>query len=178
MNNKALCAATIVAAACFAGCRRADLPTPSHEAALAQQHAVVESQRDQLSSVPPPSKSRFMVIHSIESWDNPYITVQPDMLDIHILQADPNPSSVGAGGLLRPVGARRQVVNVDPGKLGEAIASIPTSAWPYGRVVAIEEAHKTPKQMEPQVRRQMEVAIAKLNDLGVEVYDPTEGNLR
>ena len=31
--------------------------------------------------------------------------------------------------------------------LGDAISSIPHSSWPYGRVVAIEEADKTPPRL-------------------------------
>jgi len=119
-----------------------------------------------------------MVIHSFESWENPFLTVQPNMFELHITNADANPTSIGAGGMFRPTQARRETLIIAPEKLAEAIAAIPHSAWPYGRVIAIEEAHKTPKDKEPAVRREMEVAVSQLNDLGVEVYDPTEGNLR
>jgi hypothetical protein len=80
--------------------------------------------------------------------------------------------------MLRPIGARRQVIDIGMDKLGEAISSIPQDAWPYGRVVAMEEAHKTPAAAEPAVRRNMEAAIAKLNDLGVIVYDPSDGKVQ
>ena len=62
--------------------------------------------------------------------------------------------------------------------LGEAISAVPADAWPYGRVVAVEEAHKTPASAEPAVRRNMEATIGKLNDLGVVVYDLNEGKLQ
>lgn len=119
-----------------------------------------------------------MAIHSFESWENPYLTVQPGMIELHVTLADSNPSSLGVGGMLRPVGARRQEINVDMDKLGEAISSVPQGAWPYGRVVAIEEAHKTPAAAEPAVRRNMEAAIAKLSDLGVIVYDLSDGKVQ
>jgi hypothetical protein len=45
-------------------------------------------------------------------------------------------------------------------------------------VVAIEEAHKTPASAEPTVRRNMETAIARLSDLGIVVYDLSEGKLQ
>ena len=162
----------------LSGCHAPSLPTPEHEEAKAQQEATLESQREQLNLIPPPSKNRYMVVRSFESWDNPYITVQPSMLELHVLLADPNTSDIGAGGLLRPTNARRQELTISPDKLGEAITAIPQTAWPYGRVIAIEEAHKTPKAMEPEVRRAMESAVSKLNDLGVQVYDPNEGTLR
>ena len=58
------------------------------------------------------------------------------------------------------------------------MTAIPLTAWPYGRVVAVEEAHKTPASAEPAVRRTMESAVATLSDLGIVVYDLNEGNLR
>jgi hypothetical protein len=146
--------------------------------AKADQQAELESQREQLQMIPLPTKSRYMAIHSFESWENPYLTVQPGMLELHVTLADANPSSLGVGGMLRPIGARRQVVDIGMDKLGEAISSVPQDAWPYGRVVAVEEAHKTPASAEPAVRRNMEAAIAKLNDLGVIVYDPSDGKVQ
>lgn len=119
-----------------------------------------------------------MAVRSIESWQNPSITVQPGMLELHVTVGDANPSPIGAGGMLRPVAAREQELNISLDKLGEAISSIPQSAWPYGRVIVLEEAAKTPRDAEPQVRRNMEVAINTLNDLGVVVYDLKDGLVR
>ena len=162
----------------LAGCHGHAFPTPNSPQAGAEQRAIVNTEREELNMIPPPAKSRYMAIRNFDSWENPYLTIQPGMLELHILLGDQNPSPVGAGGMLRPVGARRQELNISFDKLGEAIASVPQSAWPYGRVVAIEEAHKTPASAEPTVRRNMEAVIGKLSDLGVLVYDPAEGNLR
>jgi hypothetical protein len=154
------------------------LPTPTAEQARAEQRAEVNTEREQLDMIPPPSKNRYMAVRSIETWENPYLTIQAGMLELHVTVGDANPSPVGAGGMLRPEGARRQELNISSDKLGEAMAAIPQSAWPYGRVVAIEEAHKTPASAEPAVRRNMEQAIGTLSDLGILVYDPVEGSLR
>jgi hypothetical protein len=128
--------------------------------------------------IPPPAKSRYMAIHSFDSWENPYITVQSGMLELHVLMADSNTTPIGVGGITRPIAARKQDLNISMDKLGEAVSSIPEGSWPYGRVIAIEEAHKTPASAEPAVRRNMEVTIARLNDLGVVVYDPGEGKVQ
>ncbi|HEY1741883.1 MAG TPA: hypothetical protein VGG18_01865 [Granulicella sp.] len=128
--------------------------------------------------IPPPSKNRYMTVHTFESWENPYITVQANMVTLHVLIADANTSNYGAGGILRPVGARRQELNIGLDKLGDAISAVPQNSWPYGRVIALEEAHKTPRNAEPQVRRTMETAVSTLNDLGVVVYDLNEGKLQ
>jgi hypothetical protein len=119
-----------------------------------------------------------MAVHNVDLWENPSITVQPGMLELRVTLADANPSTFGAGGMLRPVAARRQELNISLDKLGEAISSIPADAWPYGRVVALDEATKTPPSAEPQVRRNMEVAIRELNDLGILVYDLKDGMVR
>ena len=128
--------------------------------------------------IPLPSKARYMAVHSYESWENPYITVQPDMVTLHVLVADANTSPFGAGGMLRPTGARRENLNLSPAKLAEAISAIPQSAWPYGRVIAVEEAHQTPAKQEPVVRRNLETTVSTLNDLGVVAYDLNDGSLR
>jgi hypothetical protein len=53
---------------------------------------------------------------------------------------------------------------------------VPESCWPYGRVVAIEEAHDTPPSARPAVRRNVEAAIKTLTDLGVVVYEWNDGS--
>ncbi len=146
--------------------------------AKAEQRAHAAEQRQELEQIPPPSKNRYMTVHSFDTWENPYITVQPDMLTIHIMLADQTPAAFGSGGMLRPTGARRQDVNVSPDRLGEAMSAIPQSSWPYGRVVAVEEAHQTPGKQEPTIRRNVETAVGTLNDLGIVAYDLKEGSLR
>jgi hypothetical protein len=100
------------------------------------------------------------------------------MATLHITLADANPSQIGVGGMLRPVSARRQDVTVRLSDLPAALNAIPENSWPYGRVVAVEEAHGTPKSDEPSVRRNIENTVKTLNDLGVVVYDWTEGTPR
>jgi len=148
------------------------------EQARAERNAEQASYRQQLEMIPPPSKSRFEAIHTAESWENPSIIVQPGMLELRITLADENPSTFGAGGMLRPVRAREQELNISLDKLDEAVSSIPQSAWPYGRVVSVEEPLKTPPKAEPQVRRNLEVTVRELNDLGVVAYDVRDGIVR
>jgi hypothetical protein len=99
-------------------------------------------------------------------------------MQLHVTLADANTTAFGAGGMLRPVGARREVLTIRQDKLGEAMAAVPQGCWPYGRVVAVEEAHNTPRAAEVAVRRTMESAVRTLNDLGIEAYDLADGNLR
>jgi len=131
----------------------------------------MDAARQQMESIPLPSKSRYLAVRTLTAWENPYLTVQDSMVTLHVTLADPNPSDIGQGGMLRPVGARRQDLNVRVSDLPAAMNAIPENTWPYGRVVAIEEAHDIPAADRPQVRRTMEAAIKTLGDLGVVVYE-------
>ncbi len=161
----------------FAGCHAPAAPSSAPSSAQ-EARAQLETQRELLDQIPPPAKSTFMTVHNYDSWQNPVLTIQPSMLELHVLLADANTTPIGVGGMFRPVNARRQELNISMSTLGDAISSIPHSSWPYGRVVAIEEANKTPPSAEPSVRRNMEVTISKLNDLGIVVYDLGSGKVQ
>jgi len=154
----------------LSGCHGTSSPSATPPV-TAQQRSETESQRQQLELIPPPSKTRYLSVHSLDAWENPYLTVQANMVTVHVMLADANPSTYGVGGIMRPAGARRQDLNVTLDKLGEALLAIPQSSWPYGRVAAIEEAHKIPVSARPQVGRSAEAAMKTLNDLGIVVYE-------
>jgi len=164
--------------ALLTGCHGASPLSSNAAQSAADRAALLESQREQLEQIPPPAKSRYMAVHTFDSWQNPYLTVQPGMLELHITLADANTTPIGVGGIMRPIAARQQEVNIALDSLGEAVTAVPQSAWPYGRVIAIEEAHKTPPSAEPAVRRAMETTIARLNDLGIVVYDINEAKIQ
>ncbi len=145
-------------------------PTSAADAAL-EQRRQTETIRQELEQIPPPSKSRYLAVKSLTIWQNPYLTIQGSMVTLHVTMADANTSDLGVGGILRPVGARRQDLNVRTSDLPAALNAIPETAWPYGRVVALEEAHDAPASAQPQLRRNMEAAIKLLGDLGVVVYE-------
>jgi cell division septation protein DedD len=168
----------LAAAACLtlplltAGCNRASAGTT---AAIASPQAV-DSARRQLDLIPPPSKTRYMAVRSLTTWENPYLTVQQNMATLHVTLADANPSQLGTGGMLRPVGARRQDLTIRLSDLPAALNAIPEDSWPYGRVIAIEEAHDVPASDRPAVRRTVEAAIKALGDMGVVVYEWNDGS--
>lgn len=164
----------------LAGCTRSSvIESPSVSPAPAQQRQdAISTARAQMELIPPPSKSRYMAVQSLTSWENPFVTVQGSMVTLHVLMADGNTSQLGQGGLLRPVGARRRNLDVRISDLPAALNAIPESAWPYGRVVAVEEAHEIPQHARPQVRRNVETVLKTLGDLGVVAYewnDPGRG---
>jgi hypothetical protein len=155
-----------------AGCMRTASPSVAETKAIAaQERQEISLARQQMELIPPPSKTRYMAVKSLTLWENPYVTVQGSMVTLHVVQADANTSQLGVGGILRPMGARRQDLNVRVSDLPTALNAIPQNFWPYGRVVAVEEAHEVPVSARPQVRRNMETVIKTLSDLGVVVYE-------
>jgi hypothetical protein len=73
--------------------------------------------------------------------------------------------------MLRPSAARRRELQIRQKDLVDALIALPENAWPYGRVVAIEESPLADKKARPAIRRQIEAAIQQLNDLGVVVEE-------
>jgi hypothetical protein len=168
----------LVSALCLAaspmlltGCKRASAVTPIPAA----NPQVVESARQQLDLIPPPSKSRYLSVHSLSDWENPYLTVQENMATLHVTAADATSTELAAGGVAHSVSARRQNLTVKVSDLPAALDAVPESSWPYGRVVAIEEAHDEPASARPTVRRNVEATIKTLGDLGLVVYEWNEG---
>ncbi len=178
--HRLLQGAAIVIALAFsvfcAGCHRepAALVRVAASASNAEQRAAanstrMEQERAQLAAIPLPTKSRYVDVHEPGAWQNPFLSVDAKMINLRITQADANPSTLGAGGLLRPSSARRQELQIRFQDLPTALIDLPASAWPYGRVVAIEEYPLADKASLPAIRRQIEATIRQLNDLGIVV---------
>ena len=163
---------TLLLSFSLTGCTRTAAPSVAEAKALAaEERQEVDLARQQMELIPPPSKTRYMAVKSLPLWENPYLTVQGGMVTLHVVQADANTSDLGVGGMLRPIGARRQDLNVRVSDLPVALNAVPHNFWPYGRVVAVEEAHEVPVSARPEVRRNMEKVIKTLTDLGVVVYE-------
>jgi hypothetical protein len=165
----------------FPGCRRgaqssgAQQPTP-RQLQQQQAHALAKSEataRVSLEEVPPPSKHLYVNVRSTDAWQNPFLTVHRDTLTLRIIFPQQTSSALDAGTLLHPVAARRQELEIRISDLPEALAAVPDFAWPYGRVVAIEESPTASRQDRPQVRRNVEQAIRIVNDLDVVVDEWT-----
>lgn len=153
------------------GCTRSTASASDTRVMAAAQQKAMDEARQQMEMIPPPSKSRYMSVGSLNEWENPYLTVQGGMVTLHVLLADANTTDLGMGGMLRPRGARRQDLNIRVSELATALNAVPQPSWPYGRVVAVEEAHDIPASARPEVRRNVETVMKTLNDLGVVAYE-------
>ena len=133
------------------------------------------------SRFPPPAKSRYLAVHTLENWQNPYLNVGRKTIRMRVILPDANPSSYGTGTMLRPADARKQELDLRLSDLPQALSAVPQGAWPYGRVIAVEETSVSAKADRPAVRRNVEATIQMLNDLGIVVDEwtgPTASPLR
>ncbi len=170
--------ATLFLFACLSGCSKAAAPSSTAEPVSPPPAAQsgMDSARQQIDDIPPPAKSRYLAIHTQESWANPFLIVGRESVHLRVILPDANPSAYGTGTMLRPTDARKQDLDVRISDLPNALSSVPSSAWPYGRVVAIEETPVTTRADRPQVRRNVEATIQMLNDLGIVVDEWTGPN--
>jgi hypothetical protein len=169
-------ASSVLVSGFVSGCRKeaqavskvaASAATAEHKAQEAS--AQKDHQRAQLALVALPTKSRYVDVHEPGAWANPFISFDAQMVNLRVTLADANTSALGQGGILRPAAARRRELQIRQQDLVEALIALPESAWPYGRVVAIEESPLADKRQRPAIRRQIEAAVQQLNDLGVVV---------
>jgi hypothetical protein len=162
----------------FASCKKEEqaVTKVASTAAAAEHQAQARSverdeQRADLAKIALPTKSRYVDVHEPGAWANPFISFDAQMVNLRVTLADANPSQLGQGGLLRPSAARRREVQIRSKDLAAALIALPDDAWPYGRVVAIEESPLADRKQRPAIRRQIEAAIQQLNDLGVVVEE-------
>ncbi|MES2222167.1 MAG: hypothetical protein V4587_14525 [Acidobacteriota bacterium] len=126
--------------------------------------------RQELNQIPPPSKSVYLNINQESQWQNPFLSVEQNMIQLRIYLPDENSSPIDRGGITRLSSARKQVVNVRLAELPRALASLPNGAWPYGRVVAIGREKDTP-QNRGWFSHHLDVTVHALQDMGVVVDD-------
>ena len=147
----------------------------ARERALAQSRATaaaLEKERQELESIPPPSKNIYLAIHTRQSWTNPFLIVSKSSVNLTILFPDDGPGAGSPGSdILRPVAARRRELDLRLSDLAEALAATPQNVWPFGRVIAVEEDPLEQKTDRSQVRRNLEATMQTLNDLGIVIYE-------
>jgi hypothetical protein len=80
----------------------------------------VGSPEARLQQIPPADPEKYGQVRNMKTWRNPYMLVKQDGL--WLLDVSNNEE--------RPL---------NPDHLLDALAALPPSAWPYGRVVAVQE---------------------------------------
>jgi hypothetical protein len=155
----------------LSGCKRHGDPY-NMSGRTAEWAAAKQSARQDLTQIPPPSKSTYLAIDHEAEWQNPFLTVESNMIQLRIYLADENYSSVDRGGITRLSAARKHILNIRPKDLPRALASLPDGAWPYGRVIALV-VERTEPPNQARLNNDLVVTIAALNDMGIVADDWT-----
>ncbi|HXM60338.1 MAG TPA: hypothetical protein VN950_05745 [Terriglobales bacterium] len=115
------------------------------------QAAASVSPEARIQQIPPADPQRYAALKDMKAWRNPYLIVRLDGV-----------------GLLDVSNNEQQIV--DPDKLPEALAKLPASAWPYGRVVAIQEISANASDQDHATLRKNRALVAgSLESLHVEI---------
>lgn len=174
---------TLLLLATLIGCGHhdsSDASTPDSAAQTRQQAQAaakkVDDARQELEQIPPPAKSRYMAIHTKESWNNPFLIVSGANVTLRVISPDQTHSAALPSAMLKPAKARRQELELRLSDLAEALSALPEEDWPYGRVIAVEEDPAETRANRRQVRQNVESTMQVLNNLGVVIYEwPTNG---
>ena len=107
-----------------------------------------------LERIPPPDRSKYPKFQDMRDWKNPYFVVRDD--------------GIGFVDL-----ANHEVHILTPEQIPAELVSLPSSAWPYGRVVLVTEAApKIPTdQAKAEVRKNRGLLAGTLKELDVEVRE-------
>lgn len=135
---------------------------------IAEQQAETAYSQD-LDQIPPPAKSRYMQIHKLKSWSNPFLMIGTHTLSLRVAASTSTPSVPGR--MLRSRAPKWRTAQLQLADLPEALAALPEENWPYGRVIAVEDDPSATRRQRVQVRRNEEATLKVLNDMGVVVYE-------
>ena len=107
-----------------------------------------------LESIPAPDPSKYPSISDMTAWKNPYLVVREDGIgfvdlsnrEIHVLKQEEIPAE---------------------------LVALPSSAWPYGRVVLVAQAApKNPsEQTKADLRKNRALLLGTLKELDVQVRE-------
>jgi hypothetical protein len=105
-----------------------------------------------IEALPPADNQKVSAVREMKNWKNPYLIVRTDGV-----------------GLLDPANNEQKILT--PDQLVEALAQLPTSAWPYGRVVAVAESAATGslESERAQLRRNRALVAGTLESLHVTI---------
>ena len=103
-----------------------------------------------LQAIPAADQAQVERIHDMKNWRNPYLIVRPD--GVALLDA-----------------ADSAEIRLKPAELLPALAALPASNWPYGRVVAATENANSSEQEQVEIRRNRGIVGGMLQDAHIAV---------
>jgi hypothetical protein len=107
-----------------------------------------------LERIPAADSSKYPALSNMKDWQNPYLVVRDDGIGLVDL-------------------SNREIHVLKPEEVPAELVSLPSSAWPYGRVVLVTQA--APKnasdQTKEELRKNRGLLLGTLRQLDVEVRE-------
>jgi hypothetical protein len=127
----------------LAACSKPTPPAPAAESGPPQPTG--------LESIPAPDPSKYPSIADMSRWKNPYLVVREDGIGIVDL-------------------SNREIHMLKPEEIPAELATLPLSAWPYGRVVLVAQAvPKNPSaETKTRLRENRALLLGTLKELDVQ----------
>ena len=99
--------------------------------------------------VPAADPSKYRSVRDARDWQNPYLVVHADGIDA------------------RPISAATEAPRMSPAEVVGYLEKLPSLAWPYGLVVAVQETGLSAPGDNAQIRKNVEELQRLLTEAGV-----------
>jgi hypothetical protein len=103
------------------------------------------------SPLPPPDPNKYSDVRDARDWQNPYLRVQTNGIDA------------------RPNSTPTKVAAMSPGEVVTYLEKLPSTAWPYGLVVAVQENGLRNPGDDAPIKRNREGLVRLLEKAGIKV---------
>jgi hypothetical protein len=101
--------------------------------------------------IPPPDPNKYRSVRDAHDWQNPYLMVQAN------------------GIAARPISVATEAPTMSPMDMVTYLEKLPSMAWPYGLVVAVQENGVRAPGDDAQIKRNREELVRLLEKAGVKV---------
>jgi len=101
--------------------------------------------------IPPPDPNKYRSVRDARDWQNPYLMVKANGIDA------------------RPISAATEAPTMSPADVVAYLEKLPSMAWPYGLVVAVQENGVRAPGDDAPIKRNREELVRLLEKAGVRV---------
>ena len=101
--------------------------------------------------IPPADPAKYRSVADARDWQNPYLMVQAKGIDA------------------RPISAETETPTMSPADVVAYLEKLPSIAWPYGLVVAVQENGLRAPGDDARIKRNREELVRILEKAGVKV---------
>ena len=101
--------------------------------------------------IPPADPAKYRSVADAREWQNPYLMVQANGIDA------------------RPINAATETPTMAPADVISYLEKLPSIAWPYGLVVAVQENGLRASGDDAQIKRNREELVRLLEKAGIKV---------